>query len=410
MPDKSGERFFAQSREYDMQLKIGGQDFSSDAIKVQIFSSIENPYITVAMEIFVDPNDVLNFLTTDKNIKLTIIPLREIQSQGTTYSLDLLAINISHDFTIKPSLYKDKQPDRVPVKIISVVRKAFTIMSTLVNKVYFEKTVGDIIQDMASGIKDAKVDLDDSNLNTTQIKQVLIPPTTYYKSILYLDSQFGIFKGIPIINCSPDGIVTLINLSKRIDKNYTFTIHQLESRGDNNQVLEQTNDGKNFYTRDNITTGDLTSSKFANIANSIHHIVKPSDKLYSIIDQKLEDVSSNYGVIFKNKNLKLDTQALDRTRYFVDRVGNNDDESYAISRISQEIGNLSSISVILKQNLGNLENLLSSGNTVKFDSKIVEYINLTGKYILESCNMLFRKKLDWNAVASLRLIRTNRQI
>jgi len=57
-----------------------------------------------------------------------------------------------------------------------------------------------------------------------------------------------------------------------------------------------------------------------------------------------------------------------------------------------------------------IENLLNTGEAVKFNTGTVEYSDLSGKYILRSTELILTKgqTQDWTSVAKVNLMRTNK--
>lgn len=412
MAEKINERYFSNSREYDIKLRIGDIDFSNDLCKLQIISSINTPYLTFALEIYVDPSDILTYITEDKLVKLNIIPLKETQFQGKSYDINLMVIKKNYNFTIKPSLYKNKQPDRTLLKLICVEREPFSILFSSVNKIYFDKNVGEICRDLVTSFSpNAKITIDENNLNITKLSQVLIPPTTLYKAILYLDYFFGLYSGPLNVSCTSKREIIINNLSKQLEKSYIFTIRQLSSASNNDDIFfSKSNDDKDTYTTSIISTSDSSGSKFANLSKNITYIVKPSNTLFKNIELNLETIAKNYGACYKNSTFNLDSILDERKRFIYSNIGYQDTNQFAVSSISKDLIEIASLNIVLERNLINLDNLLNCGSAVKFETGITEFISLNGKYLLKSSNILFSKKVDWRAQASIVLIRTNKQI
>jgi len=316
------------------------------------------------------------------------------------------------------------QKDRVPLEIVTVCRQPYKTMHSFVNKIYTGTTIREIITDLASEIG-ADVEYDSDGENTIAIDQICIPPTTFYKIIKeynyendtsydgFLDRHFGLFAGIPAIFCQHDNTVKIKNLTKKMKKAQTFTVYQLAQSGENKDIIEKSTNGEIFYTYDNIDFQYSGNVKFAVIAPKLKHIVTPKDKLFHIVEQDLATICSNYGLIDGDDQMEIDSEILSPTRisYNIQDSGTGSDETQFISRLSGTMADLNALSLNLERNLPIL-NLMDVGECVKLNTKITEYIDLAGKYILWSSDLNFGRHNvgEFQAVARINLIRTNKKI
>jgi hypothetical protein len=173
------------------------------------------------------------------------------------------------------------------------------------------------------------------------------------------------------------------------------------------KVLDEVDDGKTFYTFQTVDTAYAGNAKFAKVGSTIKHIVKPKDTLSHTITQDLKTVSGTYGVIYKNKNLDVDSAA-ERTRYMIEDTGDEKNETLFNSRTSRRMADLSTLTIELEKNLP-LVNLINVGECVKFKPKTTEYADLEGKYILWSTDIWFRRENNWQTTAEVKLMRTNKR-
>ena len=135
------------------------------------------------------------------------------------------------------------------------------------------------------------------------------------------------------------------------------------------------------------------------------HIVKPKDSFYYTIERDLETVCSSEGLISKDSRVHLDDAVTERVRYYTDHTGYEISETFIDS--AKKISSLSLLSLYLERNL-NLLNLIKVGETVKFDSKNLNYTDLSGMYILRSSGIVLFRESDWQTTARIDLIRTNK--
>jgi hypothetical protein len=260
---------------------------------------------------------------------------------------------------------------------------------------------------------DCQLVYDSDDLNTDPIEQLIIPPTPLYNTIRYIDDNFGLFKGASNIGfCQYDNKLNIMNLTKRITKGQTFTIYQLSADGeDTSQIIQKCSDGKNFYSYSNLVSKYSGNAKFASIAKNIKNIVKPKDKLFHTIEQNLEDVCIKYGLNMKNPDLNKDSILDSRETYKTTSAGNEISDNYANSKVARTIISLATIIVTLEKDLP-IINLLKVGEPVNLITKTMDYLDLSGKYLLKSSDLIFSKSSvrDWMSYARLTLCRTNKTI
>ena len=228
-----------------------------------------------------------------------------------------------------------------------------------------------------------------------------------YKSLQYLDSIVGLHTGISTYYCDNDNNLRISNLTTRMRKAQTFTINHLAQNNDNTEIINKSLDGKSFYTYDNIDTNYKGNSVFSVLSKNMKHIVKPRDTLYHIIERDLEEVCSEEGLISKNKKIHIDDNISDRTKYYINHNGYDETETFI--SVAKQISSLSNVSINLERNLAVLS-LSNVGESVKLNTHVSEFLNLTGKYILKSSDIVLYKEGEWQTTCRINLIRTNKTI
>jgi len=420
------ERVFTPNKTYDLQVKVKDLDYTNDMISVVFSSSLSTAYQVVTLTFNIDPNEVIvEDLFGKDPIKLNITLLREQQYPGPRIDIELMYISSSFQLTQKDEMSTQFQKDRTILTIITVVRQAYTIMNTLVNRVFIGTDLSSIISSLASDVG-TTIDYATDGQNTEAIDQVCIPPTTLYKVIKehtrndpdvfdgYLDQRFGLFDGVPGVFCQYDGKVYIKNLTANLKKSQTFTVYELAHTKDQkmlDRIMDEAMDGKTFYTYDTIETDYAGNAKFAKLGTSLKHLVRPSDTLTATISQELETVAKDYSLLFQGQTsaprLYIDS-AVNRTRYYNEDSGFNEIETIFNSRYARTIADLSTISINLERNLPVLS-LIEVGECVKFKPMTIEYSDFEGKYILWSSQINFVRPGDWETTATINLVRTNKK-
>jgi hypothetical protein len=424
MPEKA--RTFTPSQTYDIQVKIKGLDYTNDMISVMIGSSLSTAYQVVNLTMSVDPNDVIvEDLFGGEAIKLSITLLGEQEYPGPRIDMELMYISSSFQLTQKDEMSTMTQKDRTTLNVLTVVRNAYTIMNTLVNKVFIGTTLASIISSLASDVG-ASLEYDTNNQNTQAIDQVCIPPTTFYKIIKehirndpdvfdgFLDQRFGLFDGVPGVFCQFDSTVYIKNLTSKLKKAQAFTIYELSNMKDKKEmdrIINESVTGNVFYTYDTIDTNYSGNAKFAKLATSLKHLVRPNNTITATIDQNLESIATSHSLHYQAKSIESQLYidpAANRTRYYNEDTGFNRSSTIFNSRFARTIADLSTISINIERNLPVL-NLIDVGECVKFKPKTIEYVDFEGKYILWSSSIIFKRPSGWETTAKINLIRTNKK-
>lgn len=423
-PNKGG-RTFVPTRSYDLKVTIDNLDYTQDLILVRFASSLATAYQSVDIVLEIDPNDViLQQLYGASHIKLAITLLREDEYPGPRTDLDLMFTSGVFQLNEKDkvSSKEGSQKDRGFYSIRTVLREPYKIMNTFINDVFLGQNLNSIISSVARDAGANTVEYDIDGQNTQPIEQVCIPPTTLYKVLKeynsaaenpfdgFLDQRFGLFDGVPGVFCQYDKTLYIKNLSAKMQKNQTFTIYQIAtdmSQEEWDEVLSEVSKDDTFYTFQMVQTDYAGNAKVAKVGSKINHIVKPKDTLSHTISQDLKTVSGNYGVIYKNKNLDIDSAA-ERKRYFIQDTGNEKQETIFNSRIARRMADMATLTISIEKNLP-VFNLVNVGECVKFKPKTTEYADLEGKYILWSTDVWFRRENNWQTTAEIKLMRTNKR-
>ena len=414
MPDKKA--YNTPSTGYSITVKIADLDYSNDLLNLRIISSLIGAYQIVTFDMILDQSDViLEKIYGKEPIKIIIkyVGRGYIHLNSEQVEFELIHLSSNSQAGIKKSNPVDGQKELSKVSFVTVPRKPFKTVTTLVNDVFLAKTPQSIISELVSKNTDCTLVYDSDDLNTDTIEQLIIPPTPLYNTIRYIDDNFGLFKGASNIGfCQYDNKLNIMNLTKRITKAQTFTIYQLSSDGaDTSNIIKECTDGKKFFSYSNLVSKYSGNSRFATLSKVINNIVKPKDKLFHNVKQDLSTVCNSFGLSTKNNNLYNDSILDSRETYKTTSAGNEISEHYANAKMARQIIGLATIGVTLEKDLPIL-NLLKVGEPVNLITKTVDYVDLSGKYLLKSSDLFFSRPTanDWMSFAKLNLCRTNKTI
>ena len=404
------ERFWTPSRSYDFQLIIKDKDYTPDLQRVSILTSLLTPYQTIMLDIFIDANDmILDKIYGQDKLKLRIrllgqgeLPLEEID-------FELMLLNIDYDILMKATDEQKTMKDRSAVQLVTVCRKPFKTMSSIVNSISFAATASQVAGTLISGLNTSpKQIIDQAGISTEKIDQILVPPLTFYKAIHYLDEQFGIYnKSLMGFGCLYDNTIYIKNLSSKPKKAQTFTINYLATDTPNMKEIQQGVDGKTFYTWTAIDTSYKGNTVYSYLAPYNRYVVKPSDLLYKNIDIDLGTEAKNFGIVSKDTKIYYDRDTISTRRksVHVDHTGYEDSNNF----ISYpDLSDLTTIRMELTSKNITLLNFMNVGESVKFNTKVQDYTQLSGKYVLKSSQLRFERIKEWEAYSLISLIRTNK--
>lgn len=411
MPEKV--RHWSATGSYDFKLTIEDLDYSQDLVKVKILTSVTTPYQTVILTLNLDPDDIiLKRIYGQSPLKLTVILNTADNRSREELNFTLMYIASEFQIPTRSVMTQDIQKDRSLFIIPTICQKPFEYMTTIVNEVYHAKTMSEIIADLINSNTNADLEYDSIGINKNILDQVIIPPSTLYRCIKYLDRIFGLYDGIFVIFCFFDGTIYIKNLNQRMNMNQAFTMYQIAG-GDKDfeKIVKKCADGKHFYTSKEISTTYSGNAVFSILAPTLRYIVKPRDTLYHIIEKDLTDFCGNYGLI-SAKEVDIYHSALGilkdkRIAYYKDQVGYDKDETFINANLSRSISSLATLSIDIDRDMAIL-NLMNVGESVSFISRTLEMNQFTSKYILKSSELNFDRSGTWQGSARVHLIRTNR--
>lgn len=418
------EKILAPSRSYIMTLKIKGEEYSNDLSNVRISSSLATGYQIVTLTINITPQTILlNKLYGQDKILLNISLQDKAEFVLESMDFDLMILNSEFEIPVSEILITNQQMDRTNFELITVLRQPFEIMTTMVGVVFGlnpggvtkwtgPKTVKEMLETIIEEYTpQASLTYDEDDVNEDKILQCCIPPTTLYQAFKFLDSSYGVYNGAPVMFCQHDNNIQIMNLSARMKKGFLLHIEQLTT-SHKDEEIEVAKTKKNwFFTSDSLYTNYVGNSKFGVLGKTLKHVVLPSNQLYHIFEKDLTDVCETYGLISSNKGEAafINTSAATRSKYYIENKGTDYSETFANSRISKEISDVSRLSFTIQRSL-QIEKLLQIGCVVKLKTKTVEHTDIQGKYILFSSDITWYKTTDWMTEASIELIRTNKTV
>jgi hypothetical protein len=397
---------------YEFKLQIGNKDYSNDLYKITIRSAINTPYQSIEFDVFLDQNELLSEkIYGQEPIKFSVILKGDIGYSQEQVDFDLMFANTDTDFSMAQQIAETDQIKRTPITFVTISRPAFKTMTSLVNNVYFASTPETIVKEILSNT-DAQVEYDTNGKNQTVLDQFVVPPTTVYKTIRYLDRTYGIFDGIMAAHCSHDNVVKIQNLSKKIGTSQAFTIYSLATNADQSKILEMTDPSK-FYTKVPVVNLNRTNTIMGAVAPRNRYIVKPSDSLYDLIDVETETIAKENGIISPNianqTNIYYDKEAVNsekRIAYHTNQTGYEKNESFIKANLAKTLGDLSMLQIELRHNLPIL-NLMNVGEAVNFLPQVSAYEQIKGKYVLKGSEIGWVRSKVWESWARVVLMRTN---
>jgi hypothetical protein len=398
------------SRTFNFILKINGKEYSNEVQNIRIVSNLQNCWPVFSINLFIPVSDILlENLHGQDDVELQ---MRSLAFDGTSledinFKLMILVNPSSAELSVEGQMIGDKQTDRTNLTLILVVKDAYKTMTKMVNGIYSNKKIKEVVTDLVNKAGNTKLVYDSNGENTDPINQVCVYPVTLYKALLYLDKNFGSHNGCPAIYCRYNNELHVINLSDRIKKAAKIIITHLSNSKDNTDDIKKSNDSINFYTYTKIKHENKINQEFSKLGKNITYIVKPSNKLFHAIKINLEDLCKEVGANFGNDKVFMN-KSMDRDKYCCEDNGNDTSETFIKSSLAKKIFGLNSISLEMEK-IFTIEKFLNVGEVVKFKTSTVEYIDLSGQYILQMSDITWnRNGKEWENTIKLKLVRTNK--
>ena len=416
MPEPIQDVKSRPSRSYRFDLKIGKLNYTNDLVGVTITNTIYAAYPNIILDLLLDPNDIiLEKIYGSEPIYLNIKLIGRGEENVPLDSTDFELMYLQGDEVLpqKGKLSSNDVKERSIISFLTVSRQSYITMTSFCNELLEGVTPRQAIETIVKKNTNATLDYDSDNENKTIIDQLIISSNTIYNTINYIDSNFGLFNGSSNFGgyCQYDNTIHIMNLSKKITKNQTFTIYHLSTDSPEVQkIVSDSIDGKTFYTYMPLFSDYSANTIISSIGENIKYVLKPLDRLFGIVEKTFSDVAKQHGAVYKNDKIHVDPKSI-RKVYKTMQTGVGDlSDTFLNARLSRSTINLATLTLDLEKNLPILP-LMKVGEAVKINSKTVEYTDITGKYLLKSSVLKFEKSNnDWSSTASLSLVRTNKTI
>ena len=405
---------FLPQQSYLIEVAIKGKYINNSYIKsVKITSTLSSYCPSIEIELSLSAKFIQeNKLYGQDPVTLTISLLGQGGVPLDNNKFELICTMVSFGSPALISMSDGKQEEKATVYISGVIKEPFISMTTLSNAIFGgtgdPKTAKEVIEDLVSKTS-ATLKYDTEGENLEKIDQLCITPKTLYDTILYIDEAFGTHDGVPAVFCRHDNCIHIINLSKRINKNFVAKISQIALDKKGNQLEKKSLDGKNFYT-DSFKHEFVGNAKFAAIGTKLSFVTKPSDGLSGMIELDVKDTIKKYGLIYKNPEFYVDP-AINRERIIEVSGGFEKSETWARTYIAKKFFNMSTVSCSFGGMIL-IENLLKVGEPIYIDPLTIEYLDFSGNYILYKSVISYKRiqEADWIASATIDVVRTNKTI
>ena len=397
---------------YRFKVTVGEKDLSNDIYMFNIVTSVQLPYQTFEVGFTLDQNDLsLEKIYGQEPIKISVILETEaaLEIQATDFELIFLSVNnVLTSQVNSPADSDTQQVDRIKFSFMAISKKAYATMNHYINDVFHAYNLSEILTSIVEKTG-AQLILDFNGINTTTIKQILIPPSTLYQTFSYLNQLFGLYDGVSAYFCSHDNKVNIKNLTKKITSSDAFTIYQL-SLNSEEDVLKDSKPERTYINWGNVQSSYKGNSVIAAITPTLRYILKPSDRLFHKTTIGIDEFTKKCGIVDKENQIFYDKTTLKidkRMATYISQTGNELSEVFINSSLSKHISELATLNMTIIRNFYVLS-FMNVGEAVNFVTQIDQNVSLSGKYILKSSLIEFSKISSWEAAASISLIRSNK--
>lgn len=404
----------------------GDLDLSQNLMSVTIVSSINAPYQTVITSFLVDSKILVRKdLFGKSDILLDIALMTEGVSPSENIKLELITIRQDVPLSMKEQSELGIQVEDM-LTLVNIIKQPYIQMSTPVNKLFDEshrKTPIEMVEDIISDFLPANINTDirSTNINTEKLFQFIVPPMSFMNSIRYIDGSdmdlvnkfgpgVGIFNG-PMFFTNRfeiDGGNTFCiwDLGSMMGGEIEYMIYQLALGDDDSTIMEKAGvEDDVFYTRNTVShiyrgNQDIIANNYTN-----KYISKPSNDLYELVEVSMEEAFENSvkdgGTLDINEILKSNYS------YRFLEVGLETTNIPYMARLSRKISSLSEIEIYVDRNLS-INKLSRVGVPIDFIPRTADYVDLGGRYIVNSSRINFSRETDsWVARTRIRAARAN---
>lgn len=379
--------------EYFIDVTIGETSFNSELMKMSVFSSIKSPFNYVTLTFKSDPKKFLiEKIYGREPIKVSIHLTTEQMQLIENVEMELLFLKSNIPIAPEPQQAMQSTPDPAKIQVLTVPRKATYYINVIVNKVFLNKPMYDVISGLIEQTG-AKPDILKSGINPHVIDQIVIPAIPFNKAIGYIHEKWGICSGpLQYFSHFSEDKIIVRDLSKSIKEQEQLIIHQLALDGKTAEVIKKCTDGINYYTRHFFRTTYDANIALSKIAYQVKHIVQPSDKLTDTVEYDVDELCKKHGIISKSSNLIYDPSIKSSELFIQDSTGFESNPESCYQKISRLIPFLSKITLDVEGDM-RLLNLTKVGFPVRFKTYTIENLDLDGKYILTYSKFTFDRDL-----------------
>jgi hypothetical protein len=146
---------------------------------------------------------------------------------------------------------------------------------------------------------------------------------------------------------------------------------------------------------------------FGALGPSMKYFIRPFDSLYEFKDENIEDLTTKKGLNNTSKNDFISDDTLKLRKVMYDLNGAFQSDTAYNNQVLKDTANLSRLSLVIDKDIS-LKKILNIGAAVKFDTKAVQHVDLTGMYIMSGTEIMLNKGHAWSGSANIVLIRTNK--
>lgn len=301
--------------------------------KFRIENSLTSSYPNITLEFAMD-NDVIitQNLYPHKEITMDIYFSNEdnkIVGKPLTMNLVILEMSVPLPQKYMYNISEPMESQKSKHIMLCVPKQALEPMNFMINMLWQKpKTVKQMVLDLIDYVGFKSKEVDERNMNTTVVKQCIIPPMSFRNALRYLDDKFGIYTGKLFFNVNYNGTFVMYDLKKKFDDykpGGLYTIHKMPTYTRSKSTYIEpaklaTKTDTNHVTYDDMET--LIKSNDVYIPQGIkqYHIFHPDWDLCDIAIENADKNAEDYGIHSKDKDLKIDSAVLNKRIWYCNDV------------------------------------------------------------------------------------------
>ncbi len=405
---------------YEIKLIFGKYDLYPYVRKIHISNDINNSWPIITIKLLIEFKKIIldaDVYGQEKLILEINIKRGKDIIENVYFELAILESNVA--LIDRKQSDDDLFTDYQPIILVTVPIHSINRLSATANYMY-ETESGGVKSDAYTIIKNVlnTVNFDTSKLDergsnsAIKHRQYLIPPMSINKIIPYVNKYSGIYDGPLFYYCHQDGVIQMWNMAEKFKDKPIAIIHNINS---NTPKIEEVL--KDVGVLDSNNAKYVTASPIRCVYHANSNVIKygyqhinishPSQGLYSLVVNNVDNMVKNSGLVDKSQKLFLHSYFKARRKYEIQHSGDSITPPLINANQLMNYTSMAPVKVELYSWVSLLKPLFRVGEPIEIDTHVIQYTHYKGKYILGTSSIeLSYNSQQWVSNIELYMIRS----